>query len=102
MYGSEYPLSLASFINNVSNQKLPLNAATTSRTTDKSAPRYNSDKPVIGTVSVTRLFGLFRDISLEFEHLANITPIHLGFGKAVTNIRKKLATEQCDASIGAG
>ncbi len=42
-------------------------------------PRLNDDKPVIWTVSVTRLFELFRDISLEFDHLANITPIQLGF-----------------------
>ena len=47
-------------------------------------PRLNDDKPVIWTVSVTRLFELFRDISLEFDHLANITPIQLGFEKAVT------------------
>ena len=46
-------------------------------------PRLNDDKPVIWTVSVTRLFELFRDISLEFDHLANITPIQLGFEKAV-------------------
>lgn len=55
-------------------------------------PRLNDDKPVIWTVSVTRLFELFRDISLEFDHLANITPIQLGFEKAVTYIRKKLAS----------
>ncbi len=45
-------------------------------------PRLNDDKPVIWTVSVTRLFELFRDISLEFDHLANITPIQLGFEKS--------------------
>ncbi len=50
-------------------------------------PRLNDDKPVIWTVSVTRLFELFRDISLEFDHLANITPIQLGFEKAVAYIR---------------
>lgn len=65
-------------------------------------PRINDDKPVIWTVSVTRLFDLFRDISLEFDHLATITPIQLGFEKAVTYIRKKLATERCDAIIAAG
>ena len=65
-------------------------------------PRLNDDKPVIWTVSVTRLFELFRDISLEFERLANITPIQLGFEKAVTYIRKKLANERCDAIIAAG
>lgn len=31
-------------------------------------PRVNDDKPVIWTVSVTRLFELFRDISTEFDH----------------------------------
>ncbi|EBL6671249.1 propionate catabolism operon regulatory protein PrpR [Salmonella enterica] len=71
-------------------------------TTAHIAPRDNSDKPVIWTVSVTRLFELFRDISLEFDHLATITPIQLGFEKAVTYIRKKLATERCDAIIAAG
>lgn len=71
-------------------------------TTAHSASRDNSDKPVIWTVSVTRLFELFRDISLEFDHLATITPIQLGFEKAVTYIRKKLATERCDAIIAAG
>ena len=65
-------------------------------------PRLNDDKPVIWTVSVTRLFELFRDISLEFDHLANITPIQLGFEKAVAYIRKKLASERCDAIIAAG
>lgn len=65
-------------------------------------PRVNDDKPVIWTVSVTRLFDLFRDISLEFDHLATITPIQLGFEKAVSYIRKKLATERCDAIIAAG
>lgn len=71
-------------------------------TSAHSAPRDNGDKPVIWTVSVTRLFDLFRDISLEFDHLATITPIQLGFEKAVTYIRKKLATERCDAIIAAG
>lgn len=65
-------------------------------------PRLNDDKPVIWTVSVTRLFELFRDISLEFDHLANITPIQLGFEKAVAYIRKKLVSERCDAIIAAG
>lgn len=65
-------------------------------------PRLNDDKPVIWTVSVCRLFELFKDISFEFEHLANITPIQLGFEKAVTYIRKKLANDRCDAIGAAG
>lgn len=83
-------------------QKIALKDESTAMTTAHSAPRDNSDKPVIWTVSVTRLFELFRDISLEFDHLATITPIQLGFEKAVTYIRKKLATERCDAIIAAG
>lgn len=66
------------------------------------APRDGDDKPVIWTVSVTRLFDLFRDISLEFDQLATITPIQLGFEKAVSYIRKRLQTERCDAIIAAG
>lgn len=69
-------------------QKSPLKDEPTAMTTAHSAPRDNSDKPVIWTVSVTRLFELFRDISTEFDHLATITPIQLGFEKAVTYIRK--------------
>lgn len=61
-------------------------------------PRLNDDKPVIWTVSVTRLFELFRDISLEFDHLANITPIQLGFEKAVTYIRKNWQTNAATPS----
>lgn len=47
------------------------------------------DKPVIWTVSITRLFDLFRDISLEFDHLATIIPIRLGFEEAVQHIRAR-------------
>ena len=68
---------------------------------DRSASS-DAPRPVIWTVSVTRLFDLFRDISLEFDHLATITPIQLGFDKAVQYIRKKLAVEHCDAIIAAG
>lgn len=50
-------------------------------------PRVNDDKPVIWTVSVTRLFELFRDISPS-STTATITPIQLGFEKAVAYIRK--------------
>lgn len=70
---------------------------------DHNAPAVSSPtRPVIWTVSVTRLFDLFRDISLEFDNLATITPIQLGFEKAVQYIRKKLASEHCDAIIAAG
>ncbi|OKP01244.1 propionate catabolism operon regulatory protein PrpR [Xenorhabdus eapokensis] len=61
-----------------------------------------NNNPVIWTVSVSRLFDLFRDITPEFDHQANITPIQLGFERAVQHIRKRLETEHCDAVICAG
>jgi len=64
--------------------------------------RDQSDKPVIWTVSVSRLFELFRDITLEFDDQAEIEPIPLGFEDAVRHIRERLATERCDAVIAAG
>ena len=60
------------------------------------------DKPVIWTVSISRLFDLFRDIMPEFDERATIEPIHLGFEDAVRHIRERLATERCDAVIAAG
>lgn len=60
------------------------------------------DKPVIWTVSVSRLFDLFRDITLEYDHLATIEPLHLGFDEAVRTLRERLATEHCDVVIAAG
>ncbi|WDZ97634.1 propionate catabolism operon regulatory protein PrpR [Herbaspirillum sp. WKF16] len=61
-----------------------------------------ADKPVIWTVSVSRLSELFRDITLEFDELAEIEPIQLGFDDAVRHIRERLASERCDAVISAG
>ncbi len=60
------------------------------------------DKPVIWTVSVSRLAELLRDITLEYDALATIEPINLGFDDAVRHIRERLATERCDAVISAG
>jgi len=60
------------------------------------------DKPVIWTVSVTRLSDLFRDITPEFDNRADISPINLGFDEAVQHIRARLETEHCDAVIAAG
>jgi propionate catabolism operon transcriptional regulator len=59
-------------------------------------------KPVIWTVSVSRLSYLFRDVMLEFDHLAHVEPIELGFEDAVRHIRERLETERCDAIIAAG
>ena len=60
------------------------------------------DKPVFWTVSISRLFNLFRDITLEFDDRATIEPINLGFEEAVRHIRERLQTERCDAVIAAG
>jgi propionate catabolism operon transcriptional regulator len=60
------------------------------------------DLPVIWTVSVSRLSDMFRDITLEYDHLATIEPIHLGFDEAARHIRERMATERCDIVIAAG
>ena len=59
-------------------------------------------KPVFWTVSMSRLFDLFRDITVEFDDRATIELIPLGFEEAVAHIREKLQTERCDAVISAG
>ena len=61
-----------------------------------------SDKPVIWTVSVSRLSDLFRDITLEYDHLASIEPVNLGFDEAARFIRERMAVERCDVVIAAG
>lgn len=66
------------------------------------AARHVNDKPVLWTVSISRLFDLFRDIMLEYGDVATIEPIHLGFEDAVRHIRERLANEHCDAVIAAG
>jgi propionate catabolism operon transcriptional regulator len=66
-------------------------------------PRPDSaDKPVFWTVSVSRLSDLFRNITLEYDDMAVIEPINLGFDDAVRHIRERMATERCDAVIAAG
>ena len=59
-------------------------------------------RPVFWTVSISRLFDLLRDITLEFDERATIEPIQLGFEEAVAHIRERLQTESCDAVIAAG
>jgi propionate catabolism operon transcriptional regulator len=61
-----------------------------------------ASKPVIWTVSVSRLSDLFRDITLEYDHLAQIEPLHLGFDEAARHIRERMASEHCDVVIAAG
>ena len=65
-------------------------------------PSDAPDRPVIWTVSVSRLSDLLRDITLEYDHLALIEPIHLGFDEAARHIRERMATERCDVVIAAG
>ncbi len=64
--------------------------------------RETATRPVFWTVSISRLFDLFRDITLEFDDRATIVPIQLGFEEAVAHIRERLQTERCDAVISAG
>lgn len=59
-------------------------------------------KPIIWTVSVSRLFILFRDISPEFSAQADITPLNMGFEQAAEEVRERLKTGHCDAIISAG
>ncbi|MET0857213.1 MAG: propionate catabolism operon regulatory protein PrpR [Telluria sp.] len=66
------------------------------------ATTEDMDRPVIWTVSVSRLSDLLRDITLEYDHLATIEPIHLGFDDAARHIRERMATERCDVVIAAG
>ena len=63
---------------------------------------HSNDKPIIWTVSISRLFDLFRDIMLEYADDAHIEPIHLGFEDAVKVLRERMQTERCDAIIAAG
>ena len=62
----------------------------------------SADKPVIWTVSVSRLADLLRDITLEYDDMASIEPINLGFDDAVRHIRERMVSERCDVVIAAG
>ena len=66
------------------------------------APDQGAGKPVIWTVSVSRLSDLFRHITPEYDHLAQIEPLDLGFDEAARHIRERMATEHCDVVIAAG
>ncbi|MES2041754.1 MAG: propionate catabolism operon regulatory protein PrpR [Pseudomonadota bacterium] len=66
------------------------------------AIRDNQDKPVIWTVSISRLFDMFRDIMVEYDVSADIEPIHMGFEEAAQYLKERLLTERCDAVIAAG
>lgn len=60
------------------------------------------EKPIIWTVSVSRLYTLFRDISPEFSAQADITALNIGFDQAVEEVRRRLKEGHCDAIISAG
>lgn len=60
------------------------------------------EKPIIWTVSVSRLYTLFRDISPEFSAQAEITPLNIGFEHAAEEVRRRLKDGHCDAIISAG
>ncbi|WP_428312665.1 propionate catabolism operon regulatory protein PrpR [Hydrocarboniphaga sp.] len=62
----------------------------------------DSNLPSIWTVSVTRLSGLLRDLTPEFDGRAHIDTLNLGFEEAVTVIRERLRTEDCDVLLSAG
>jgi propionate catabolism operon transcriptional regulator len=59
-------------------------------------------RPVIWTVSVSRLSRLLHDVTPEFDTRARIENIHLGFEEAVTALRNRLQRERCDVLIAAG
>ena len=64
--------------------------------------RDPQDRPVIWTVSISRLFDMFRDIMVEYDANADIVPLYMGFEEAVQHIRERLQTERCDVVIAAG
>lgn len=63
---------------------------------------FQTQRPVLWTVSISRLSRLLSDVTPEFDGRADITPIHLGFDDAVAAIRKRLRTERCDVLIAGG
>ena len=58
--------------------------------------------PSIWTVSVTRLSRLMREVTPEFDGRAVIDTLDLGFEEAVTHIRERLETDDCDVVLSAG
>ncbi len=62
----------------------------------------DSHRPVIWTVSVSRLTGLLGDVIPEFDRRARIEQINLGFEEAVEVIGQRLRREPCDVVIAGG
>jgi propionate catabolism operon transcriptional regulator len=70
---------------------------------DRRAARAGTPrKPVIWTVSVSRLTALLRDVAPEFDGRAQIETISLGFDEAARHIQARLADEDCDVILAAG
>lgn len=76
---------------------------------DMHAPRppfpfadHDASRPVIWTVSVSRLTGLLGDVIPEFDRRARIEQINLGFEEAVALINQRLRGEHCDVVIAGG
>jgi len=59
-------------------------------------------RPVIWTVSVSRMSRLMADLMPEFDDRARIESIQLGFENAVSYIRRRLQTEHCDVLVAGG
>ena len=67
------------------------------------APTADEDpRPVLWTVSISRLSRLLHDVTPEFDGRARIENIHLGFEQAVTTLRGRMRRERCDVVIAAG
>ncbi len=64
--------------------------------------RSPRNKPVIWTVSMTRLEELFRDVTPEYDQQAVIHNLHGGYEEAVNLLNKRLARQPCDVIIAAG
>lgn len=65
-------------------------------------PQVLATKPVIWTVSLTRLEELFRDVAPEYDQRATIHNLHGGYEDAVSLLKKRLARQPCDVIIAAG
>jgi len=68
-------------------------------------PPYSAEvgrRPVIWTVSISRLSQLLHDLTPEFDARADIEAINAGFEDAARLIRQRLQHEHCDVIVAAG
>lgn len=61
-----------------------------------------TSKPIIWTISLTRLEQLFRDVAPEYDNRASVHNLHGGYEDAVGLLRKRLQRRPCDVIIAAG